>query len=193
MLLCAPFSNIRLNALDCLSSAATIVGHFAEDDDMPAQRVHDIITEAAPDVVQRLHQDYLFRLKNPSINPCQTCWSTSSAASRAVANCAGRSAWPICSSRSSPSALSPCGKPGRLCTPAVCFAPARSDAPQPLAHAGGAADRVRVAAVWRADDDKIDGDVGLQYGSNYILFACAAAQTPEEPRVRLLCCVLLSC
>lgn len=63
VLLCSPFSNIRLNALDCLSSLAAILGRFADDDDLPAQRVHDIITEAAPDVVQRLHQDYLFRLK----------------------------------------------------------------------------------------------------------------------------------
>ena len=61
--LCAPFSNIRLNALDCLSSTAAIVSRFSEDADLPAQRVHDIITEASPDVVQRLHQDYLFRLK----------------------------------------------------------------------------------------------------------------------------------
>ena len=63
MFLCAPFSNIRLNALDCLSSVAAIVARFGEDADVPMQRVHDIITEASPDVVQRLHQDYLFRLK----------------------------------------------------------------------------------------------------------------------------------
>lgn len=62
--LCSPFSNIRLNAIDCLASTAAIYARFfADETDVPAQRVHDIITEAAPDVVQRLHQDYLFRLK----------------------------------------------------------------------------------------------------------------------------------
>lgn len=65
--LCSPFAKIRTLALEILHMVRVIEDAFKdEEDDVPAQRVDDIVNEAGPDVLQRLHADILFHMRNPS-------------------------------------------------------------------------------------------------------------------------------
>ncbi len=163
LFLCSPYGKMRQLALEILENARGVHRRFEEDDTLPEQRVHDIISETGPDLIQQLHQDFMFRLKHPIISSIEKSLEKVAASDAAGAQLC----WSYCLGGLVKQVLTLCPDPVRLAYGMAC---ARLTGVQP------SVDEMKLI------DTDLKVKTNLLWWKNYVIVSCAAAQ-PDSSSV----------